>query len=77
MASLLSGDGANDVSMIHAADIGIGITGQEGLQVLFPSIPIMEFPTVLEEPLPRALQNYHLRVKGLPSYISYFLIPLT
>lgn len=36
MTSLLSGDGANDVSMIQAADIGIGISGQEGMQVLFP-----------------------------------------
>lgn len=37
MTSLLSGDGANDVSMIQAADIGVGISGQEGMQVLFPS----------------------------------------
>ena len=36
MASFLSGDGANDVSMIQAADIGIGISGQEGMQVLYP-----------------------------------------
>lgn len=36
MASLLSGDGANDVSMIQAADVGIGISGQEGMQVLSP-----------------------------------------
>lgn len=36
MASFLSGDGANDVSMIQAADIGIGISGQEGMQVLCP-----------------------------------------
>lgn len=28
-----SGDGANDVSMIQAADVGIGISGQEGMQV--------------------------------------------
>jgi hypothetical protein len=34
---LVSGDGANDVSMIQAADIGIGIAGQEGMQVLFTS----------------------------------------
>lgn len=34
MVSLVSGDGANDVSMIQAADIGIGISGQEGMQVL-------------------------------------------
>lgn len=27
------GDGANDVNMIQAADIGVGISGQEGMQV--------------------------------------------
>lgn len=31
--SFLQGDGANDVSMIQAADVGIGISGQEGMQV--------------------------------------------
>lgn len=30
---LPEGDGANDVSMIQVADIGIGISGQEGMQV--------------------------------------------
>lgn len=30
----ISGDGANDVSMIQVADVGIGISGQEGMQVL-------------------------------------------
>lgn len=29
----VSGDGANDVSMIQVADVGIGISGQEGMQV--------------------------------------------
>ena len=28
------GDGANDVAMIQAADVGIGIMGKEGRQVL-------------------------------------------
>lgn len=41
MTALLSGDGANDVSMIQAADIGIGISGQEGMQVLFPLIVLV------------------------------------
>ncbi len=27
------GDGANDVSMIQVADVGVGISGQEGMQV--------------------------------------------
>ncbi|KAJ7068197.1 phospholipid-translocating ATPase [Mycena amicta] len=30
--TLAIGDGANDVSMIQAADVGIGISGEEGLQ---------------------------------------------
>ena len=30
--TLAIGDGSNDVSMINAADIGIGISGHEGQQ---------------------------------------------
>ncbi|KAM9531195.1 phospholipid-transporting ATPase VB [Guaruba guarouba] len=35
--TLSIGDGANDVSMIQAADIGIGISGQEGMQAVMAS----------------------------------------
>lgn len=79
MTSLLSGDGANDVSMIHAADIGIGIYGQEGLQVLFPSILLSTLTLLIGELWnspqcwrnlsPRALQNYHLRVGGWGGFL--------
>ncbi|XP_048475099.1 phospholipid-transporting ATPase VD-like [Rhincodon typus] len=31
--TLAIGDGANDVSMIQVADVGIGISGQEGMQM--------------------------------------------
>ena len=31
--SLAIGDGANDVGMIQEADIGVGISGAEGMQV--------------------------------------------
>lgn len=31
--TLAIGDGANDVGMIQAADIGVGISGVEGMQV--------------------------------------------
>lgn len=31
---LAIGDGANDVSMIQMADIGVGISGQEGMQAV-------------------------------------------
>lgn len=34
---LAIGDGANDVSMIQAADIGVGISGKEGLQAVMAS----------------------------------------
>lgn len=33
LSDLFSGDGANDVSMIQVADVGVGISGQEGMQV--------------------------------------------
>lgn len=33
--TLAIGDGANDVGMIQEADIGVGISGMEGMQVIF------------------------------------------
>ncbi|XP_033015782.1 probable phospholipid-transporting ATPase VD isoform X2 [Lacerta agilis] len=35
--TLAVGDGANDVSMIQVADVGIGISGQEGMQAVLAS----------------------------------------
>uniref|UniRef100_A0A8C2T8F1 Phospholipid-transporting ATPase n=1 Tax=Coturnix japonica TaxID=93934 RepID=A0A8C2T8F1_COTJA len=35
--TLSIGDGANDVSMIQAGDVGIGISGQEGMQAVMAS----------------------------------------
>lgn len=42
--TLAIGDGANDVGMIQEADIGIGISGVEGMQVikLSPFFPYKE-----------------------------------
>ena len=37
LAESLFGDGANDVSMIKAADIGVGVSGQEGMQAVLAS----------------------------------------
>ena len=37
MHTLAIGDGANDVSMIQTADVGIGISGQEGMQAVMAS----------------------------------------
>jgi phospholipid-translocating ATPase len=35
--TLAIGDGANDVSMIQTADVGIGISGMEGMQAVMAS----------------------------------------
>ncbi|XP_028815971.1 probable phospholipid-transporting ATPase VD isoform X2 [Denticeps clupeoides] len=35
--TLSIGDGANDVNMIRAADVGVGISGQEGMQAVMAS----------------------------------------
>ena len=35
--TLAIGDGANDVSMIQKADIGVGIAGREGMQAVMAS----------------------------------------
>jgi magnesium-transporting ATPase (P-type) len=38
--TLAIGDGANDVGMIQEADIGVGISGVEGMQVKISSIGV-------------------------------------
>ena len=35
--SLAIGDGANDVSMLQMADVGVGIVGKEGMQAVMAS----------------------------------------
>ena len=37
MHTLAIGDGANDVSMIQTADVGVGISGMEGMQAVMAS----------------------------------------
>ncbi len=34
------GDGGNDVSMIQAAHVGVGIVGKEGMQAKYPIFPM-------------------------------------
>lgn len=87
--TFLSGDGANDVSMIQAADIGIGISGQEGMQVSVPSTLLVTFllsfiligelrnsPSVLEELL-KSFAEFSSERQGasLPIHNLYHHIP--
>ena len=44
---LAIGDGANDVSMIQCADVGVGISGQEGMQVLYQCSTAAQINTYL------------------------------
>lgn len=45
MRTLAIGDGANDVSMIQTADVGVGISGEEGTQAIMASdFAIPRFP---------------------------------
>lgn len=45
MRTLAIGDGANDVSMIQTADVGVGISGQEGTQAIMAAdFAISRFP---------------------------------
>ena len=37
LVELFTGDGANDVSMIQTADVGVGISGAEGMQAVMAS----------------------------------------
>ncbi|KAI7754349.1 hypothetical protein M8C21_006037 [Ambrosia artemisiifolia] len=66
---LAIGDGANDVGMLQEADIGIGISGVEGMQAVMSSdIAIAQF-RFLERLL---LVHGHWSYRRISSMISYF-----
>ncbi|KAI3497934.1 hypothetical protein L2E82_13930 [Cichorium intybus] len=67
--TLAIGDGANDVGMIQEADIGIGISGVEGMQAVMSSdISIAQF-RFLERLL---LVHGHWSYRRISSMICYF-----
>ncbi|TYH96718.1 hypothetical protein ES332_A12G196800v1 [Gossypium tomentosum] len=67
--TLAIGDGANDVGMLQEADIGIGISGVEGMQAVMSSdVAIAQF-RYLERLL---LVHGHWCYRRISSMISYF-----
>ncbi|GLU20283.1 hypothetical protein SLE2022_364910 [Rubroshorea leprosula] len=69
MTTLAIGDGANDVGMLQEADIGIGISGVEGMQAVMSSdIAIAQF-RFLERLL---LVHGHWCYRRMSTMISYF-----
>ncbi|XP_062707400.1 phospholipid-transporting ATPase VD isoform X2 [Aedes albopictus] len=69
MSTLAIGDGANDVSMIQMADVGVGICGQEGMQAVMASdFTIAKF-RILEKLL---LVHGHWNYDRLARMIIYF-----
>ncbi|XP_053673867.1 phospholipid-transporting ATPase VB [Anopheles nili] len=69
ISALAIGDGANDVSMIQMADVGVGICGQEGMQAVMASdFSIAKFK-MLEKLL---LVHGHWNYDRLARMIIYF-----
>ncbi|XP_066518779.1 phospholipid-transporting ATPase VA [Hoplias malabaricus] len=67
--TLAIGDGANDVSMIQVADVGVGISGQEGMQAVMASdfaLPRFQFLQKL------LLVHGHWCYSRLANMILYF-----
>ncbi|CAI9274898.1 unnamed protein product [Lactuca saligna] len=68
--TLAIGDGANDVGMIQAADIGIGISGMEGMQAVMASDFSMPQFRFLERLL---IVHGHWCYKRISKMILYFV----
>ncbi|KAK6168454.1 hypothetical protein SNE40_020985 [Patella caerulea] len=69
--TLAIGDGANDVSMIQTADIGIGISGQEGMQAVMASdFAIAQFRFLLRLLLVHGHWNY-FRLSNFAAIMFY------
>ncbi|XP_011494340.1 PREDICTED: probable phospholipid-transporting ATPase VA isoform X3 [Ceratosolen solmsi marchali] len=69
MRTLAIGDGANDVSMIQTADVGIGVSGREGTQALMAAdFAIASFPMLTR----LLLMHGHWCYDRLSRMILYF-----
>ena len=71
LTTLAIGDGANDVGMIQAADIGVGISGQEGMQaVMAADFAIAQFRYLERLLLVHGRYNYK-RIARMVGYFFY------
>ncbi|XP_027096446.2 phospholipid-transporting ATPase 3 isoform X1 [Coffea arabica] len=69
--TLSIGDGANDVSMIQAAHVGVGISGQEGMQAVMASdFAIAQFRFLTDLLLVHGRWSY-LRICKVVTYFFY------
>lgn len=69
--TLAIGDGGNDVAMLHEADVGVGISGREGLQaVRAADYGIAEFKFLKRLVLVHGV-NSHLRMTKMIHYVLY------
>nr|XP_026696595.1 probable phospholipid-transporting ATPase VD isoform X1 [Ciona intestinalis] len=68
--TLAIGDGANDVSMIQVADVGVGLSGQEGMQAVMSSDYAIAQFRFLKKLL---LVHGHWNYARLASMVLYFL----
>ncbi|CAG9465195.1 unnamed protein product [Pedinophyceae sp. YPF-701] len=75
--TLAIGDGANDVSMIQAAHIGVGISGQEGMQAVMASdFAIAQFRFLEQLLLVHGSQMY-VRMSRVVGYFFYKNLAVT
>ena len=75
--TLAIGDGANDVSMIRAAHVGIGVAGQEGMQAVRSSdYSIQEFRDLQRLLLHHGRLSY-MRLANMTTYFFYKNIVFT
>ncbi|KAJ7385268.1 Phospholipid-transporting ATPase ID [Desmophyllum pertusum] len=69
--TLAIGDGANDVSMIKAAHIGVGISGQEGMQAVLASD--FSFAQILHSPCVNCGTHFILVFSAQTLYDAWFI----
>lgn len=67
--TLAIGDGSNDVAMIHAADVGVGIAGEEGTQAAMSSdYAIAQFRYLTRLVLVHGRWDYKRLAEMIPSF---------